>query len=141
MEKPILEILKMVCEHQGLPMEKVLNKTRKREYVFCRQLAMTICYNARIESLAEIGSIIGGKDHATVLHAKKTIGNLCDTDRKIDKLYCELITKSRNILSRYNLDKRSIEYVWSKYLEVHKEMKKYRNLVRKRYKKLILTKI
>ena len=141
MEKPILEILEMICEHQLQPMEKVLSKSRKREYVFCRQLAMTICYNARIESLAEIGSIIGGKDHATVLHAKKTIGNLCDYDRKIDKLYCELITKSRNILSRYNLDKRSIEYVWSKYLEAHKEMKKYRNLVRKRYKKLILTKI
>jgi chromosomal replication initiator protein len=32
-------------------------------------------------SLASIGSHIGGKDHATVLHACKTVNNLIDTDK------------------------------------------------------------
>jgi len=32
-------------------------------------------------SLASIGSQIGNKDHATVLHACKTVNNLIDTDR------------------------------------------------------------
>jgi len=33
-------------------------------------------------SLSTIGSIIGGKDHATVLHACKTVNNLMDTDKR-----------------------------------------------------------
>jgi len=33
-------------------------------------------------SLASIGSQIGGKDHATVLHACKTVNNLMDTDKR-----------------------------------------------------------
>jgi len=33
-------------------------------------------------SLSTIGSIIGGKDHATVLHACKTVNNLKDTDKR-----------------------------------------------------------
>jgi chromosomal replication initiator protein len=32
-------------------------------------------------SLATIGTQIGGKDHATVLHACKTVNNLIDTDK------------------------------------------------------------
>jgi len=32
-------------------------------------------------SFAAIGSQIGGKDHATVLHACKTVANMKDTDR------------------------------------------------------------
>jgi chromosomal replication initiator protein len=31
--------------------------------------------------LATIGAQIGGKDHATVLHACKTVNNLKDTDK------------------------------------------------------------
>jgi hypothetical protein len=32
-------------------------------------------------SLSTIGTYIGGKDHATVLHACKTVNNLKDTDK------------------------------------------------------------
>ena len=33
-------------------------------------------------SLASIGAQCGGKDHATVLHACKTVNNLVDTDKQ-----------------------------------------------------------
>jgi chromosomal replication initiator protein len=33
-------------------------------------------------SLANIGMHCGGKDHATVLHACKTVNNLIDTDKR-----------------------------------------------------------
>jgi chromosomal replication initiator protein len=33
-------------------------------------------------SLASIGAQIGRKDHATVLHACKTVNNLIDTDKQ-----------------------------------------------------------
>jgi chromosomal replication initiator protein len=43
-------------------------------------------------SLASIGSQIGNKDHATVLHACKTVNNLKDTDKNF-RQYVEDIEK------------------------------------------------
>ena len=90
-----LEIYNSICEYYSIPSVQVLSKSQKREYVEVRQMAMVQIHRLlQLElSLAEIGSLIGGKDHATVLHAKKTITNLCDTDREMQvKLVdCEII--------------------------------------------------
>jgi len=48
--------------------------------VQARQVAMYFSKNLTKSSLATIGSQIGGKDHATVLHACKTVNNLVETD-------------------------------------------------------------
>lgn len=58
-------------------------KSRKREYVFARQVAMWLISKYSTATLEKIGSQFAGKDHATVLHAKKVINNLIDTDRKV----------------------------------------------------------
>ncbi len=41
-------------------------------------------------SLAVIGNKCGNKDHATVLHACKTIRNLVDTDKRFKRYVDEL---------------------------------------------------
>jgi chromosomal replication initiator protein len=47
-------------------------------------------------SLASIGAHCGGKDHATVLHACRTVSNLYETDKKF-KLYLEELEKKLTI--------------------------------------------
>jgi chromosomal replication initiator protein len=44
-------------------------------------------------SLASIGSQIGNKDHATVLHACKTVTNLKDTDKNFRQFVEEIEKK------------------------------------------------
>ncbi len=75
-------IQKIVCEYFGLPSDVLQTKTRKREIVQARQIAMFFSKSMTKSSLSTIGSIIGGKDHATVLHACKTVNNLKDTDKR-----------------------------------------------------------
>jgi len=75
-------IQKTVCEYFGLPSDVLQTKTRKREIVQARQIAMYFSKGMTKSSLSTIGSIIGGKDHATVLHACKTVNNLMDTDKR-----------------------------------------------------------
>jgi chromosomal replication initiator protein len=65
-----------------MPVDSLLSKTRKREVVQARQIAMFFSKNLTKSSLASIGSQIGQKDHATVLHACKTVNNLMDTDKQ-----------------------------------------------------------
>lgn len=75
-------IQKVVCEYFGLPGDVLHTKTRKREIVQARQIAMFFSKSMTKSSLSTIGSLIGGKDHATVLHACKTVNNLMDTDKR-----------------------------------------------------------
>lgn len=75
-------IQKIVCDYFGMPVETINSKTRKREIVQVRQLSMYFSKKMTNNSLANIGKHCGNKDHATVLHACKTINNLIDTDPK-----------------------------------------------------------
>lgn len=75
-------IQKVVSEYFGLPNDMIKAKTRKREIVQARQIAMYFSKSMTKSSLSTIGSLIGGKDHATVLHACKTVNNLIDTDKR-----------------------------------------------------------
>lgn len=75
-------IQKVVCDYFDLPIELLKSKTRKREVVQARQIAMFFAKQLTKSSLASIGAHCGGKDHATVLHACKTVNNLIDTDKR-----------------------------------------------------------
>ena len=75
-------IQKVVCNYFNLPIDQIQSKTRKREIVQARQVAMFFSKSLTKASLATIGTQIGGKDHATVLHACKTVNNLIETDKR-----------------------------------------------------------
>ncbi|NLO68724.1 MAG: chromosomal replication initiator protein DnaA [Bacteroidales bacterium] len=85
-------IQKVVSDYFNIPIDLMQSKTRKREIVQARQISMFFCKNLTKSSLAMIGSQIGGKDHATVLHACKTVNNLLETDKRF-RLYIEEIEK------------------------------------------------
>jgi chromosomal replication initiator protein len=85
-------IQKVVCDYFDLPLEVLKSKTRKREVVQARQLAMYFSKNLTKSSLSNIGIHCGGKDHATVLHACRTVNNLMETDKKF-KTYVSDIQK------------------------------------------------
>lgn len=75
-------IQKVVCSYFNVPVEMMQSNTRKREIVQARQIAMYFSKSLTKSSLATIGSMIGDKDHATVLHACKTVTNLQETDKR-----------------------------------------------------------
>ena len=78
-------IQKIVSDYFQLDLETLQSKTRKRHVVQARQLAMFFAKKFTKASLANIGSQIGDRDHATVLHACKTVDNLVSTDKQFKK--------------------------------------------------------
>jgi chromosomal replication initiator protein len=89
-------IQKVVCDYFDLPIELLKSKTRKREVVQARQIAMYFAKNMTKSSLATIGMHCGGKDHATVLHACRTVNNLMETDKRF-RAYIEELEKKISI--------------------------------------------
>ena len=75
------KVQKVVCDYFNISREELVSKTRKRQIVQARQIAMYMSRNLINCSLSTIGSEIGGKDHATVLHACTTVNDLMSTDK------------------------------------------------------------
>jgi chromosomal replication initiator protein len=85
-------IQKVVSDYFQMDVNTLQSKTRKRHIVQARQLAMFFAKKYTKASLASIGSQIGQRDHATVLHACKTVDNLSSTDKQFRK-YVEDLSK------------------------------------------------
>lgn len=75
-------IQKVVSDYFDIPVDIINSKTRKREIVQARQIAMYFSKKYTSSSLAAIGVHCGNKDHATVLHACRVVNNLLDTDKQ-----------------------------------------------------------
>ena len=80
-EITIDHIRRVVCEYLNLDEEKFRSPKRTREIAQARQIAMYLSKQHTKAPLTAIGAAIGGKNHATVLHACKAISNLLETDK------------------------------------------------------------
>ncbi len=76
-------IKEAVCGFYGLETSRLLERTRKRDVVQARQMSMYLAKKYTSLSLAGIGDVLGKKDHATVLHACKTITEQIAVDKKL----------------------------------------------------------
>ena len=92
-EVTIDKVQDAVCEYFNITRDVLKSPSRKRQIVQARQIAMFLSRNMISNcSLSTIGAQIGGKDHATVLHACSTVSDLMSTDR-VFKQYVSDIEK------------------------------------------------
>jgi hypothetical protein len=107
--KDLKIIVEFVASRYKISPELLNLNTRKREIIRPRQIAHWLSKKVTKFSLQEIGSHIGGKDHATVLHSMKTINNLIDTERdfasEINQLIADYQINIAPLLNRkYNYE-------------------------------------
>ena len=67
-------IIDVVSEHFQITPEQMKSKSRSSEIAKPRQIAMYLCKNMTDISLDGIGSLLGGRDHSTIIHGIKKIG-------------------------------------------------------------------
>ncbi len=75
-------IQKTVSEYFHVDQDDLKAKTRKKEIVIARQVAMYFSKDYTNHSLKSIGYHFGGRDHSTVIHALQSVDNMIDTDAK-----------------------------------------------------------
>ena len=74
-------IQEIVCKYFNLEQSVIQTNSRKREIVQARQITMYLAKKYTDSSFSHIGKIVGKKDHATVLHACKTIKDQIETSK------------------------------------------------------------
>lgn len=81
----------VVCDYFKITREVLLSKSRKRQIVQARQIAMYMSRSLIPNcSLSSIGAELGGKDHATVLHACTTVSDLIATDKTFKQYVADI---------------------------------------------------
>lgn len=86
-------IQKTVSEYYGIALDELKAKTRKKEIVTARQVAMYFCKEFTNHSLKSIGYHFGGRDHSTVIHAVQTVNDIMETDSSFRNAVLELKKK------------------------------------------------
>jgi chromosomal replication initiator protein len=76
-------IQEIVCKYFGITEEEIKGKSRTRNIVLARQIAMYLCKEYTELSLKAIGFHFGGRDHSTVIHAIQTISEQIEIDSAI----------------------------------------------------------
>lgn len=69
----IKDIIRIIAEFYNIEEKHLYEKTRKREVVKPRQIAMYILRESYNSSYPQIGEKFGGRDHTTVIHACEKI--------------------------------------------------------------------
>lgn len=73
-------IITHVCRHYGFSRADLLSQRRTADVVRARQIAMYLGKTLTQRSLPEIGRVLGGRDHTTVLHAVRKLAGLVVQD-------------------------------------------------------------
>lgn len=66
-------IMEVVAEHFDIKVDQLMSKSRSKDIALPRQIVMYLCKNMTNLPLETIGSLIGGRDHSTVLYGVNKI--------------------------------------------------------------------
>lgn len=83
----IEHIQQTVARYYNIRVADLTSKRRSRSITRPRQIAMALAKELTNHSLPEIGDAFGGRDHTTVLHAKRKVRDLREESPVIDEEY------------------------------------------------------
>jgi len=86
------QVMKAVCEQFGVSLDEMTGRTRSKQLVVPRQIAMYISREMTDHSLPDIGRAFK-RDHSTVIHAHAKVRDLLQEDPVFAKMIEELMEK------------------------------------------------
>ena len=88
-------IIDIVCKYFNISRQDIVGKKRNREFVEPRMVAIYLISEFMNIPLANIGQILGGRDHSTVLHGRNKIASQLKSDQRMVRVVGD-ITKMIN---------------------------------------------
>ena len=83
-------VMDVVADHFKVTVADLKSKSRKKEIVYPRQVAIYLAKEYTDLPLKSIGVHFGGRDHSTIIHSVQTITELVETDRSVEETIYKL---------------------------------------------------
>jgi chromosomal replication initiator protein len=84
------QILDTVAEFYTVSVDELVGRDRSKEIMLPRHMAMYLVREETDASLPEIGQVLGGRDHTTIMHGCEKISNLIETDDSIRRQFLSI---------------------------------------------------
>ncbi len=89
-KQDIKQLLRTVADYFSIPAEELTNKKRDKKTTLARHIAIYLLREGYNCSLSEIGKELGGRNHATILHAYEKIANELSTSSHLRDQIAEI---------------------------------------------------
>ncbi len=89
------DILMMCCEAWKIPQDEVFSRSRKAPIVLVRQTIMYLAHRYAGLTTSRIGLLVGGRNHATVLHSISQVQDRLATDKEFAQRMADVESKLR----------------------------------------------
>ena len=76
--------------------EDIKSSKRNKELVHPRQMIMYLCRSMTNATYKEIASILGGRDHSTIIYGERSITDLIEKDESIRRTKETIINKLKS---------------------------------------------
>ena len=86
------EIIESVCQHYNVTPANISSRSRKKDYVMARQVAVYLAQKYTKMPASRIGRLVGGRDHSTVIYSC----NQVERRLKIDQKFSSELTSIEN---------------------------------------------
>ena len=86
------EIIESVCQHYNVTPANINSRSRKKDFVMARQVAVYLAQKYTKLPASRIGRLVGGRDHSTVIYSC----NQVERRMKIDQKFLSAITSIEN---------------------------------------------
>jgi len=86
-----------VSNFYNIPIDLIIGKTRRKEVVTARQVAMYLAKILTNSSLKTIGLHFGGRDHSTVIHSYQLVEQRKKTDKQFNHQINNIISKIKGL--------------------------------------------
>jgi chromosomal replication initiator protein len=86
----VSDLVKIVAQFYGIEPESLIDKTRRKEVVRPRQIAMYLLREDFNVSFPTIGEKLGGRDHTTVIHSCERVKNELKENKQLEQQLIEL---------------------------------------------------
>lgn len=80
----IKRIISLVCCNERISQRDLIGPSRLKELVYARHIAIYLCIILTRRSLPEIARRFGGRDHTSILHARRKVTALRQCDQELN---------------------------------------------------------
>ena len=77
------QVIEIVSKFYNISVPEIVSASRSRELVQPRQVAMYLIRQETDASLPEIGALLGGRDHTTVIHGVERIKERLEAEEQL----------------------------------------------------------
>lgn len=88
-------VLQGVCRYYNVGVDRMLSKQRDREIVWPRQVAMYLMREQTDASLLQIGMVLGGRDHTTIIHGYEKVRSEMEHNERVHQEVADVLNSLR----------------------------------------------